>query len=267
MRILAIGDPHGDLGKVRAIPLEDIDLILLTGDIGKADLMRKMYFANIERKKQGLPELDFSPTQEKRAFMEAYNSTIRLVRYLARRAPVYIVFGNVESSNSETRKQSKKINVALPLLYDNLNLIEGVRVINNRAVDLHGIRIGGLEYFTDVSWVREFKPSDFEKKMRGAKKDTQKAKESLDRFGKVDILLCHQPPYGILDEVTAKYAPKDWQGKHAGSKTLLNYIRRRHPTYVFCGHIHEGEGTKEIFGSNVSNLGVAGYKVIDIDCK
>jgi len=52
MRICAIGDPHGSLDKVKEAPLSDVDLILLTGDLGSANLMRKMAFDNIERKKQ-----------------------------------------------------------------------------------------------------------------------------------------------------------------------------------------------------------------------
>ena len=58
MKILAIGDPHGYLKKIRKLDFKDIDLILLTGDLGKADLARKRYFENIEREKKGLEELD-----------------------------------------------------------------------------------------------------------------------------------------------------------------------------------------------------------------
>ncbi len=52
MRIIAIGDPHGDVAKLRKIPLKGIDLILLTGDLGKADLARKFAFMNIERQRK-----------------------------------------------------------------------------------------------------------------------------------------------------------------------------------------------------------------------
>ncbi len=80
MKILAIGDPHGNLNKIKKIPVKNIDLILLTGDLGSANLMRKMAFENIERKKQGLPEKEYSPTQEKKSFMEAYTSTIKVTK-------------------------------------------------------------------------------------------------------------------------------------------------------------------------------------------
>jgi len=265
MRILAIGDPHGDLKKVKRIPVKDADLILLTGDLGKSNLMRKMAFENTERKKQGLPEKEYSPAQEKRAFMEAYTSTIRLVSYLSRFAPVFTIFGNVESSNYETRKYSRKIGLHLPLLYNDLSSMPNVRVINNRAANFKGIRIGGLEYFIDTSWIKEFKPADYKEKLEHARKQTEKARRILKKFGRVDILLCHQPPYRVLDKVTSKFAPKHWRGKHAGSKTILDYIKKNQPRYVFCGHIHEQEGRAKIGTTEVYNLGIAGYKVITID--
>ncbi len=100
--------------------------------------------------------------------------------------------------------------------------------------------------------------------MKRAKKQTEKAKSVLTRFERVDILVCHQPPYGVLDKVTAKFAPKHWQGKHAGSETIRRYIERKQPLYVFCGHIHEGEGMKRIGKTEVYNLGVCGYKVVSL---
>ena len=172
MRILAIGDPHGDLESVRKISLKGIDLVLLTGDLGSASLMRKMAFDSIERKKQGLKEIKYSPLQEKKAFMEAYDSSMKVVRYLAQFAPVYTIYGNVENSNAETKKFSKKIKLKLPLLTDDLNSIKNVRVINNKLVTFNGVRIGGLEYFVDTNWVQDFKPSDFKKRMKKAKKTT-----------------------------------------------------------------------------------------------
>ncbi len=265
MKILAIGDPHGNLDKIKKISLRNVDLILLTGDLGDASLMRKMAFENVARKKQGLQEKEYSSKEKKRAFMESYNSAIKIVRYLARFAPVYTVFGNVENSNPETRENSRDIGLPLPFLTNDLNLIEGVRIINNRIANYRGIKIGGLNYFVDTSWIREFKPSDFREKMANAKKETDKARRVLNQFGELEILICHQPPYGVLDKVTAKFAPKHWLGKHAGSKVILDYIKKYQPSYVFCGHIHEGKGMRKVGKTEVYNLGVVGYKIIDIN--
>lgn len=262
MRILAIGDPHGSLDKVRQIPIKDVDLILLTGDLGSANLMREMAFENIRRRNEGLEEKEFSPRERKRAFMEAYQSSMRVVRYLSKFAPVYTIYGNVETSNPDTRRKSKELGLDLPFLTDDLNGIKGVRVINNRLANFRGVRIGGLQYFVDTTWVRDFKPKDYAKRMKEAKKETDKAKKVLRWFGDVDILVHHQPPFGFLDLV-GPMAPEPWRGKHAGSKVILDYIERRQPKYAFCGHIHEGEGMKKIGKTEVYNLGVGGHKIVE----
>jgi len=261
MRILVVGDLHGKFPK--NLPKRDVDLILLTGDLGKADLARRMAFENIERKRQGLKEKNFSHHQKKVAYMQAYNSSLKVLRFLSRFASVYFISGNVEYPYEDMRKLSNQIGEKLPTLAGAVRGMENVRVINNQIANFKSLRIGGLEYFVDVSWVREFKPSDYKEKMRDAKKQSDKAREILRRFQDVDILLCHQPPHGILDKVSFASAPKLWKGKHAGSKIILDYVQRKHPRYVFCGHIHEAEGMRRIGKTEVYNLGL-GYKVIEI---
>ena len=205
-----------------------------------------------------MSEKEYTPKQEQRAFMQAYNSTMRLMKYFSKFAPVYTVFGNVETNNADTRKMSKKIGIDLPLLANDLNAMDNVRVINNRIANFNGIRIGGLEYFTDISWVREFKPEDYSDRLKEAKKETKKAKRILGNFKNLDILLCHNPAYGVLDRVNFPGAPKHWQNKHAGSKVILDYVKKKQPRYVFCGHIHEAKGKKKIGKTQVYNVGVAG---------
>jgi len=101
--------------------------------------------------------------------------------------------------------------------------------------------------------------------MKQARKQTKKAQRILTRFGsELDILICHQPPYGILDRVTFPGAPKHWRGKHAGSKVILKYIQKYQPKYVFCGHIHEGKGKKKIGKTEIYNLGVADHIIIEV---
>ncbi len=264
MKLVAIGDPHGDLRKLKKIPLKGSDLILVTGDIGKADLVRAMTFENIEREKQGLPLLEYKPSHIKRAFMEIHSSAIRVMKYLSKFAPVYTIFGNVEYTIPEIKKMNKEHGLDLPYLSKELDKLPNVRVINNRIARYNGMRIGGLKYFIDTSWVKEFRPSNYDEILKKALKETQAAKKTLNWFSKVDILLCHQPPYGVLDKVKAKFAPKHWQGKHAGSKTILNYIRRYKPRFVFSGHIHESAGYKRVDRTEVYNLGYAGYKMLEL---
>lgn len=264
MRIMAIGDIHGNLKKLRKLPLKGVDLILLTGDIGKADLARRFAFRNIERAKRGLPEIEETPQQDKAQYMQIYNSSISVLKYLTNFAPVFSIFGNVESHDYEIARREKKIGLKLPRFVKSIEKT-GVAIINNKLRNFNGIRIGGLEYFIDVSWIKEYKPKNYRKRLKLAEKETGKTKGILRWFSRndLDILVCHQPPYGILDQSNARYIPKHWRGKHAGSKVILDYIKKKQPRYVFCGHIHEGKGYKKIGKTEVYNLGVCGYKIID----
>jgi len=264
VKILAIGDPHGSMDKLRKIPTKGVDLILLTGDLGKADLIREHTFKNIERKKQGLKEERASKSEYRKMFMEIYGSSMDIIRYCARFAPTYFICGNVEPDSEGIKRWEKNVGRKLPIFTREAQKLPNVRVINNRIINFKGVRIGGLEYFVDTNWVQEFKPSGFKKAMKKAKKQTDKAKKVLRWFNQyqLDILVHHQPPYGFLDKVGPP-APKQWRGKHAGSKTILDFIRKNQPSYTFCGHIHEGEGSKKIGRTQVSNLGVCGYKILE----
>lgn len=251
MKILILGDPHGK--KIKDIP-KDISAIFIPGDLGKASLMRKMAFDNVKRTKKGLPKKEYSKELKKKAFMEAYDSTVDLIRYYADISSVYIVFGNVESSKEETIELSEEIGEKLPCLEEELKKIKNVSIINNKKTKINNTIVGGINYFLEKSWVKNFKPSDYKEKMERAEKETKIAKKTLKNLGKVDILLCHQPPYGILDKVGPN-APKSWRNKHAGSKLILEYIKKEKPKYVVCGHIHESKGKEKILETKVINAG------------
>lgn len=266
VKICAIGDPHGDLEKVKKAPIKDIDFYILTGDLGKADLARKRFFENIERRKKGLPELESGARFEKQAHMQVHNSTLDVLKYLSKHASIYSIQGNVGlSTRVQARKTSEENGIKFPSTMESIDKLSNVHVVKNRLRNINGLRIGFLEYFTDTCWVKEFKPSEYKKSMSKAKKKTDKARKVLNSFGKdLDILVCHQPPYGYLDKVNFPGIPAGWKGKHAGSKAILEYIKKYQPKYVLCGHIHEGEGKAKIGKSQVYNLGVASNIVLDI---
>jgi Icc-related predicted phosphoesterase len=259
MKILAIGDPHGNLEKIKKIPMKGVNLILLTGDIGKADLARERFKENIERKKKNLKELEEDAKFSKKVSLEIYDSAIKTLKYLSKYALVYSITGNVWMSDKGVKEDEKKFGIKLPHLHEDFKKIKNFNLIRNRIRKIKDLKIGFLEYFVDNCWIKEFKEKD-KKIIKKAKKQTEKTKKVLERFGYLDILICHQPPYGFLDKVTWK----DFLGKHAGSKTILNYIKKYQPKYVFCGHIHEGEGKVKIGKTEVYNLGVAGHKIISL---
>jgi len=70
------------------------------------------------------------------------------------------------------------------------------------------------------------------------------------RHEKPDILLIHQPPYGVMDTI-------DRHG-NVGSVGIRQFIDESAPKIVFCGHIHEAWGCRHHQGTfylNPSNFG------------
>ncbi len=49
MKICVIGDPHGNLEKIKKIPLKNVDLIILTGDLGDSSSSKKLFFGSFKR--------------------------------------------------------------------------------------------------------------------------------------------------------------------------------------------------------------------------
>ena len=245
MNILAIGDPHGHMSKVKKMPRADA--IILNGDFGDASLARTMAFTNIDRRHKGLPPVQYTAKQRKQAFMQQYTTGLRLVKYLAKQAPVYLIFGNAEHTEAQTRRLSKRIGLLLPSITKALKTIPNVHNFNGKQVMLGGLRVGGIGMFHDDD-----------------EQEAQKAKQTLRRFTKLDIFVCHQPPYQYLDIVHQRGLPKSFQGKHVGSKTIVSYIRTRKPALVLCGHIHEAKGIAKIGKTVVYNLGECNCKLFKL---
>ena len=264
MKIAAIGDPHGNLEKIITIPLEGVDIVLLTGDLGKTDILRKQALQYLSIPNPGPLEKQSHAEGFRQAFLTAHDTALKLAGYLAGCCPVFIVRGNADLSNYDIRKFARTFGIELPFLYQELMAIRGVRLIDNCLEEFKGLRMGGLKYFTDICWAEEFELASIEKVRRRALQDTGKIGRVLGRFGRLDILLTHVPPYGVLDRVDSASIPPSWIGRHAGSKSVLEYIRRQQPRYVFCGHIHESEGFEKLGRTEVYNLGMGGYKIIEL---
>jgi len=264
MKIAAIGDPHGNLEKIRSIRLEKVDLALLTGDLGQTDNLRKQAYEFLSIKSPGPEQRNSYAEGFKKAFLQSHATALKLANYIAGFCPVYVVRGNADVSNYDTRKFAHTFGIELPYLYQDLLKINGLRLIDNRLASFRGVRIGGVKYFTDISWAREFELDGLPKIKERANRDTQNIIRVLDRFRKLDILVTHVPPYGVLDRVESKVIPPSWVGKHAGSMAILEYIQRQQPEYVFCGHIHEAEGFERIGRSQVYNLGAGSCRIIEL---
>lgn len=67
---------------------------------------------------------------------------------------------------------------------------------------------------------------------------------SLIDAEKINVLITHGPPYGILDKVSD---PHEGEDPHVGEKYLLDVIRNHMPKVHIFGHIHEGYGNRTYY--------------------
>ena len=100
----------------------------------------------------------------------------------------------------------------------------GIKNMHLQTFEHQGIVFGGFE-----GCVRYKQNPD-------AKMYTQEqAQEMLRHFPRVNVMLTHNPPYGINDE------PDDLA--HAGFIGLREYIEREKPCYLLHGHTYPTEST------------------------
>jgi len=64
------------------------------------------------------------------------------------------------------------------------------------------------------------------------------------------VFVPHAPPYGTsLDRI--------FSGRHVGSTAIRQFVERRQPDIVVCGHIHEARGTASLNSAKMINCGAA----------
>ncbi len=125
---------------------------------------------------------------------------------------------------------------------------EDVRFIHGSSFEMNGVRFHGAggSTFTPFNTPSEYPESYY-----------QKILEKFD-YGRLNVLVSHCPPHGILDLTHS--------GKRAGSiaiKAALDRFR-----LILCGHVHESRGI-EMHGNTViinpGPLSGGYYAVINMD--
>lgn len=106
------------------------------------------------------------------------------------------------------------------------------------VIDLDGIRFGSCPYVTNLpNWAYN--------------SDEEYIWAYLDSLARVDVMISHSPPRGVLDS----------DGRQQfGLGALRKYIARYQPQIVICGHIHEGYGTQVIGRTHVYNSSMCNTK-------
>lgn len=140
--------------------------------------------------------------------------------------PSLLVPGNAESDN-ELTKACKKWQSAI--------------VLHGKGVVIDGINFYGIGGGIPIT---PFGPWSWDL-------SEEKASELLADCPEFSVLISHSPPKGILDLSS--------RGKHLGSKTIRDFIHKKSPQMIVCGHIHESGGKLENYlGTVVINAGPKG---------
>lgn len=99
-----------------------------------------------------------------------------------------------------------------------------------------GVTIGGVRFYGVPLFMEAAMDGTSDKDYRAIPYDT-------------DVLITHQPPYGILD-FDDNY--------HYGSKTLLQRVEEVKPRLHLFGHKHNSYGSLQLHGTTFSNAALLG---------
>jgi Icc-related predicted phosphoesterase len=120
----------------------------------------------------------------------------------------------------------------------------GLTDFHRQTRQLGGMHWAGLGYSN---------PTPFDTPGEYSEEEIAEALAEFDNLPSPFALAVHFPPQRTaLDQV----AP----GRHAGSRVLREWVERRKPAYLFCGHIHECAGKSDQIGeTRCFNVGKTGY--------
>ncbi len=258
MNIGILGSINGRIDALKQLDFSGLDFIVLTGDFGDCTIAREIASKHFKHEK-----IQVTKKQEKEAFEQTRDSTYEVIKYLSTKAPLLFVYGNVENTpHLPGREETFAKEANLYNMFQEIS--KNIIPLNNRMRTIRKIRFAGIPYLTDTCWISEFNPQLTEEDRLRLQDDHEKLDKTTQHLKPADIVICHQEMYGILDTVNSSYVPKEWSGKHAGSKLIKTYVEKTKPSYVFSGHIHESHGSHILGPTVVYNLGLLGFKRISI---
>ncbi len=246
-KLCVFGDLHG-----KDVEVPEADAYLLTGDLSglldEADL-KKTFRQAMTGSDKGRLKFLRSPHEQKnvkRFITSAYGFLKKLSDF---GKPVYFVSGNREVI---FKLLATQLNPHLKTLDDRIKNLKDVSCIDGRVVDVFGMRLLGIPFVPSGEWY-----ISYYSKISGFKSRFEQLRMMPQRLMSVDadIVLSHCPPFGILDQAS--------NFGNVGIKTIRNYLEKKNPKYLFCGHIHEAIGVKIFKKTIVVNMG-ASYYVFDL---
>lgn len=122
------------------------------------------------------------------------------------------------------------------------DLVRGLpwTILEDETADFEGLEVFGAPW---KLWLQ-----DHSHTMLGMKNTEPALERRLSAAKKPDVLVFHNAPKGILDEVG--------DNLHIGSKSIRSLVRQKNPALVVFGHVHEAHGRTKIDGIHFANSGI-----------
>ncbi|MEK6884576.1 MAG: metallophosphoesterase [Nanoarchaeota archaeon] len=267
MRILALGDFHGDFPKKvnKIVKREKIDLIVSVGDY-LAFTYRNLWFEKCYGKNIELWEI-IGKKRFKKLELENLRTGEKPLRELNKiKVPVITITGNVDRSRYEQEYDRKgKIDWKWP--YQDFFSKSLRKYKNIKCFDYSYVKFRDLIF---IGYPKSSFPGKV--KSKNYRKNKERLEKIFSRFKKDNkkiIFVSHNVPYDTkLDKITSKEAHKKVKGKHYGSKLARRIIEKYQPMLAIGGHIHENQGKDKLGETIMVNTGAVHegkMAVIDVD--
>lgn len=245
MKILALTDIHGELGFTDQLPelckSLNIDLITYSGDIVEGREKGSEWVQARSEKRE--------PNRKKKEIDEETQKEIRLMDDFYRRlgslgVPVMVIPGNMDAPSEHYFKSTFGSTIAHPMI----NLVH------------HSFAPLGRDYVV-TGFGGEICDGVEREEFFIQKYPAWEAEYGFTHLRYLDqekIMLFHTPP--LTKEIDLD------DGAHKGCHIVNEIIKTHNPTFVFCGHAHNGQGKEYVGDSIVVNPGAMRngyYGVVD----
>ena len=189
-------------------------------------------------------------------FSDIHGDSRAIERLLAQPADLYITAGDL----SVFGRGLERLGTLLAPLGDRVWSLPGNHETERQNQEFCG-RYGLVDFHrqsrqlgqTTIAGLGYSNPTPFDTPGEYSEEEIAQALSAFDQLPAPLCLVVHFPPWNTaLDEVA--------RGRHAGSRILREWVERRQPAWLFCGHIHECAGKADQIGATrCFNVGKAGY--------
>lgn len=280
MKILIIGDLHGRKPQMH---FKDFDCIVQVGDVcddREISPYARQWFRSLKKAKEDIMYEDFiiKKIGKKRLNQMEARSLKKgneILKYLdSFGKPVFFVPGNWDQSEGKTKIKNPNKNdyTSYQSWFDsylgrklNPRLIRGLKNLKNCQLQLK--KFNGVNFFGHGLHSGVLKPSLLRRKSNLTKKQYSLLVKKYDNLLGVlkteymkrnqkfpTIFISHSVPYGNKLDIGMQKGSIAY-GKHLGSPSTLDFIKKYQPLLCVSGHIHEHSGKIKIGKTTVINAG------------